>query len=133
MIYEDNQYKMNFDILQKELEYPSLFGENKYRIKVTILCNPHNPIGRCYTKKELLKFGGICLKNNLIIISDEIYYDLVFKGYKHISITSLSKDLEQNTITYMLRDKSLNLGGMGISFTIIPNNEWRKKSKNCIP
>ncbi len=129
--FENNTYKMDFDHLNKCLEYSPLFGGNKHKIKMSILCNPHNPVGRAFTKEELLEYGEICLKNNIAIISDEIHCDVVFKGHKHIPIASLSKELEQNTITCMSGGKTFNLASLSIAFSIIPNDKWRRAIKEA--
>ena len=117
----DNKYSMDFDNLEKAFIQSDKFGGHTHKIKSSILCNPHNPVGRSWTKEELKQYGEICLKNNITIISDEIHCDILYKGKKHTPIASLSKELEQNTITCMSGGKSFNMGGMAISFTIVPN------------
>lgn len=127
LIYKNNSYSMDFEHLRKKLEISNHFGGNKHRIRAAILCNPHNPVGKAYTKEELLEFGKICLDNNITILSDEIHSDLIFKGHKHTPIASLSKELEQNTITYMSGSKSFNIAGFAIAYAIIPNDTLRQR------
>ena len=130
LILENNKYTMDFDNLKKSFIQCEKFAGHTHKIKGTILCNPHNPVGRSWTKEELLEYGDICLKNNITIIADEIHCDIVYKGKKHYPIASLSKELEQNTITCMSGGKSFNMGGMAISFTIVPNPVLRKQMSN---
>ncbi len=86
-----------------------------------ILSNPHNPVGKVWSKEELLKLGEICIKHNLIIVSDEIHSDLVFDGKKHFSIASLSEQLASITVTFASMSKTFNLAGLASGFVIIPN------------
>lgn len=70
--------------------------ENKIKdVKLFILCNPHNPVGRVWTKDELKKLGDICIKHNVKIISDEIHSDIILKKHKHIPMASISKEFEK--------------------------------------
>lgn len=92
-----------------------------------MLCNPHNPGGSVWTKEELLKIGEICIENDLLILSDEIHSDLVFKPNKHIPIASLSKEIANRTITCMAPSKTFNLAGLSTSYVVIENEELRKK------
>ena len=124
---ENSKYVMDFDNLKDAFIQSDKFAGHTHKIKGSILCNPHNPVGRSWKKEELLKYGEICLKNNITIISDEIHCDLLYKGSKHYPIASLSKELEQNTITCMSGGKTFNMGGMAVSFTIVPNPVLRKQ------
>lgn len=98
----------------------------KNKVKVFVLCNPHNPVCRVWTKDELLKLGDICLKHNVKIISDEIHSDLVFLPNKHIPIASLSNELSNITITCTAPTKTFNLAGIKVSNIIIKNLTLRK-------
>lgn len=93
--------------------------------RAMILCNPHNPVGRVWTKEELTKLGELCLKNNMIIISDEIHGDLTFEGHKTIPMASISDELAQKTITFIAPSKTFNIAGLATSIAIIPNDEIR--------
>ena len=84
--------------------------------KILLLCSPHNPTGRVWSKKELLKLGNICLKNNIKIISDEIYSDLAFK--KFIPIASISKDISKITLTLNSPNKAFNIAGLNVAYAI---------------
>lgn len=88
-------------------------------VKLMIICNPHNPIGRVWTKEELEEIGKICLKYDVVVISDEIHSDLIYKGYKHTSFASISEEFEQNSITCTAPSKTFNLAGLQTSNIIL--------------
>ncbi|MGL5721021.1 MAG: MalY/PatB family protein [Brevinema sp.] len=124
--FDGQRYTMDFDHMEYCFSQSSKFAGHTHNLKATILCNPHNPIGRVWSKDELLRYGEICLKNEVVIISDEIHCDLLYSGQKHYPIASLNKELENNTITCMSGGKTFNMGGMAISFSIIPNPKLRQ-------
>ena len=92
-----------------------------------MLCSPHNPVGRVWTKEELNKYGEICRKHNVLMVSDEIHGDLILKDYKHIPIASLNDDFLYNTVTLTAPSKTFNIAGLAQSVAIIPNEELRNK------
>lgn len=100
-------------------------------VGVFILCNPHNPVGRVYTRAELERMGEICLRYGITICADEIHCDLVYPGHEHISIASLSEELAANTVTLMAASKTFNIPGLNFSFAIIPDGEKRKQMKKA--
>jgi cystathionine beta-lyase len=91
------------------------------RTKLWMFCNPHNPVGRAYTRAELERVADLCLRHDLIIISDEIHSDLVTDGHEHIAIASLSPEIAARTITLNAPSKSFNLPGLDLGFAVIPN------------
>lgn len=95
--------------------------------RVFILCNPHNPVGRVFSIDELERMAEICLRKGVVVCSDEIHCDLLFKGHKHIPIASLDKEIAQNTITLMAPTKTFNIAGLQCSFAIVQNKELRQK------
>jgi cystathionine beta-lyase len=97
------------------------------KTKLFILCNPHNPVGRVWTKDELAAIGTICLKHNIIILSDEIHSDLVFKPNKHVPLAKISEELANITITSMAPSKTFNIAGLSSSAAIITNPALRSK------
>jgi cysteine-S-conjugate beta-lyase len=123
-IEKNNRWEMDFDKMESIIDPDD---------KVFMLCNPHNPNGRVFTKKELLKLGEICKKHDLIICSDEIHCDLILDNTKeHISIASLNTDLENRTITLLAPSKTFNIAGLGCTFAVIPNKELRDQFKKTI-
>ncbi len=115
----DGYYTIDFEDFEKQIV--------KNNVKWFILCSPHNPIGRVWKKEELQKIANICLKHNVRVISDEIWRDLIIPGNKHIPFASLSKEVEDITITCFSASKSFNLAGMQASFVSIPRKEeWNK-------
>ena len=96
-----------------------------------ILCNPHNPVGRVYTRAELERMGEICLRYGITICADEIHCDLVYPGHEHVSIASLSEELAAGTVTLMAASKTFNIPGLNFSFAIIPDGEKRKQMKKA--
>ena len=115
---EDGRYTMDIDDLKAKITP---------KTKLLILCNPHNPVGRVFTKEELIELGSICKKNNIIIISDEIHADIVYEPHKHIPIASISKELSDITITCMAPSKTFNIAGFATSEIIIENESIRER------
>jgi len=91
-----------------------------------MLCNPHNPTGRTFSKIELHSMAQICLENNIIICSDEIHCDLVYPETKHIPIATLSEDIANNTISLLSASKTFNIAGLKSSAVIITNPGLRE-------
>ena len=95
-------------------------------VKMFMLCNPHNPVGRVWSAEELEKIGDICVKNGVTVVSDEIHQDFVFKG-KHQVFAGLKKEFQDISITCTSPSKTFNLASMMISNIFIPNPELRRK------
>ena len=118
LILEAGQYKMDLEGLKSVID-PSCC--------ILILCNPHNPGGRVWTRQELIDIAEICYDNNILVISDEIHSDLAFAPNKHIPFASVSEKAAQNSITFMAPSKTFNIAGIVSSYSIIPNEELRGK------
>lgn len=118
----DGYYQIDFDDLEEKISEKS---------RIFMLCNPQNPTGRVFDKDELTGIAEICLKNELIICSDEIHSDLVYSPNKHIPIASLSPEIAQNTITLIAPSKTFNIPGLKSSIAIIQNSELRRKFINA--
>jgi cysteine-S-conjugate beta-lyase len=105
------------------------------RTKMIIVCSPHNPISRVWTKTELKKLGDLCLRNNILIVSDEIHGDLVYHGFKHVPFPAASPKFVDKVITCTAASKTFNLPGLRTSNIIIPDPELRKQftavMRNC--
>lgn len=114
----DNHFEMDYEDLEDKL---------KKGVKMMILCNPHNPLGRCWTKAELQKVGELCLQYHCLLVSDEIHSDLMMPGYKHTPMANISNAIAQNTITCMAPSKTFNIAGLATSEIIIPNENLRRQ------
>jgi len=119
LIYKDGIYRIDFDDLEMKASDP--------KAKLLLLCSPHNPAGRVWTKDELCRMGEICLRNQVIVISDEIHCDLVFAGYRHIPFATLSDAFLQNSVTCTAPSKTFNLAGLKAANIIAPNETLRLK------
>ncbi len=122
LLYLDQTYKIDFEDLAKKAK----------QAKMILISSPHNPVSRCWTKEELLLLGEICIKNEVIIISDEIHADLILPGYKHIPIASLSDELAEITVTCMAPSKTFNVAGLFNSSIIIKNSKLRERFVNVL-
>ena len=118
LILRDGRYYMDFEDLEKRAD-----GD----VKLMILCSPANPVGRVWDEEDLRRVGEFCIKNGIILISDEIHSDIVFPGYRHTPTATLSKELAQITITCMAPSKTFNLAGLRSSVIIIPDQNLRGK------
>ena len=118
----NNHYTMDFEDLEKKVKDP--------RAKMIILCNPHNPVGRVWTKEELKQLGEICIKNEILILSDEIHCDLIFPGYKLTNFATINDEFAQNSITCTSTSKTFNLAGLKISNIVIPNQKISQTFRN---
>ncbi len=117
---EDDRYVFDFDDLKRKID-----GDTK----MLILCSPHNPGGRVWTKEELTELGRICFERNVIIVSDEIHSDLIFPGYKHTPIANISEEFSLNCITIMSASKTFNIAGLSSAYIVIENKEHLTKFK----
>ena len=110
-----------------EMDYDHLEEVAKKGAKLLLLCSPHNPIGRVWTKTELIRLGDICLAHGIRIIADEIHCDLVFSEHLHTPFSSISEEFRNNTFTCIAPSKTFNLAGLQASITIFPNVEDRNQ------
>ena len=119
LIYEDYAYRIDFDDLEKKAKDP--------KNKMLILCSPHNPIGRVWTRDELEKVGRICIDNNVLVVSDEIHFDFILTGHKHTVFANISEEFAQHCIICTAPSKTFNIAGLKISNIVIPNDHLRKQ------
>ncbi|MCG5104059.1 MalY/PatB family protein [Oceanobacillus alkalisoli] len=117
LVFEDHYYTIDFADFEAKLK----------EVKAFILCSPHNPVGRVWKKEELEKMAELCVKHDVLIISDEIHGDLSYPGYKHIPIAALSEDVANQTITCMAPSKTFNVPGLATSYCVTSNQEVRAK------
>ena len=125
--------ELNFDGSGYTVDYEDF--EQKivhHNVKLFILCNPHNPVGRVWTRKELVRMGDICVKHGVTVISDEIHADFVYPGYKHTVFASLKPEFEDITITCTAPTKTFNLAGLQISNIFVSNRTMRSRIRQEI-
>jgi len=116
----NSRYEMDFEDLKEKVKDP--------KVKMIILCNPHNPTGRVWTKEELTQFGEICLENQVLVISDEIHADIIYPGsHNFTAFASISDEFAQNSITCTSPSKPFNYPSLKVSNIIIPNTKLRGK------
>lgn len=120
--WEDGTYKMDLEDLRRKIQ----------GVKVIILSNPHNPVGRVWRKDELEALGRLCIDHNVLVVSDEIHADLLFPGYKHIPFASISEEFAQHSIVCTAASKTFNIAGLKNSNIIIPNPEIAKQYEATI-
>jgi cysteine-S-conjugate beta-lyase len=118
LVYSDGNYTIDFDDLENKAADPG--------VKLLIISNPHNPAGRVWTKEELQRIGDICLKNDVIVISDEIHSDLVISGFTHVPFASLGKSYSANSITLSSPTKTFNLAGLQVGYLFTENKEFKQ-------
>jgi len=109
----DGYYQVDFEDLKKK-------AANE-RVKMIVLCSPHNPVGRVWSRDELERLGRICMDHNVLVVSDEIHADLLLNGNTHTPFASISEEFARNSITCYAPTKTFNLAGLQISNIIIPN------------
>lgn len=114
-------YQIDFEDFERKIE--------QEHVKLFILCNPHNPVGRVWTVEELQKLGEICLRHHVIVVSDEIHNDFVYPGYEHTVFANVDPRFAEFTLTCTAPSKTFNLAGLQISNIFIPNENLRKAFK----
>ena len=110
-------YEIDWDIFEKQARKAGMF----------LLCNPHNPLGIIFSRKELLKMAEICLRNKVLMVSDEIHSELLFDDNKFIPMAKLSPEIVKHTITLIAPSKTFNVPGLFCGFAIIPDRELREQ------
>jgi cystathionine beta-lyase len=117
--YDGGQYSIDFEDLEAKLSHP--------QTTMMILCNPHNPIGKIWSKEELKKIGELCHKHHVVVLSDEIHCDLTEPGCEYIPFASASDLCAKNSITCISASKSFNLAGLQSAAVVIPDEALRQK------
>ena len=115
---DDRRYHIDFEDFERKIR--------EERIRLFLLCNPHNPVGRAWTEEELARLGDICVRHGVTVVSDEIHQDFVFRGRHHV-FAGLGRDCEGISVTCTSPSKTFNLAGMMISNIFIPNQALRRK------
>ena len=115
---ENGYYEMDFENLEKVADE---------KCKLLILSNPHNPAGLCWSKETLQRLAHFCYTHKILVVSDEIHCDMALWDNKHIPFATVSKEAEQNSITFSAPSKTFNIAGIVSSWAIVPNDEIREK------
>lgn len=114
---ENQEYKIDFDKLKQLAKEKST--------KLLLLCSPHNPVGRVWSKEELLEVGRICCENQVFVVADEIHCDLIMPGYTFSSFAGLGKEIQENAMICLSPSKTFNLAGLSSSCIFIPDKNRR--------
>lgn len=117
LVLRDGRYRMDFDGLERLAAAP--------RTRLLFLCNPHNPVGRVWTRDELARLGGICRAHGVLVVSDEIHGDIVLPGYGHTPFASISDEDAANSVTCLSPAKTFNIAACSAAFTVIPDEARR--------
>lgn len=115
--WENGRYTMDFDDLEEKAK----------QAKLMLLCSPHNPVGRVWTRDELLKVADICNRHHVLVFSDEIHFDFIYPGHHHTVYATLNETCREHCIIGTAASKSFNLAGLATSNIVIPNEELRKR------
>lgn len=118
ILQDDGRYVMDYGLLEQQARDGA---------RMLLLCSPHNPGGRVWTRGELERVAEIARKYDLLVVADEIHHDLVFSGYKHVPFAALSEDATQRTVTCIAPSKTFNLAGLQAAAVVIPDEGRRTK------
>ena len=118
LIYHDGTYSFDFEGLERACADP--------KATLMLLCNPHNPAGRVWTREELARVGEIARRHGVAVVSDEIHCEIVMPGYHYTPFGSVSPEDQANCVTLCSPSKSFNIAGLHIANIVTPNAEWRR-------
>ena len=124
LIYQDLTYSIDFDDLEEKASDP--------RATLLLLCNPHNPAGRVWTREELTKIGDICLRNDVIVVSDEIHCDLTYPGHTFIPFASISERFLKKSVTCSAPSKTFNIAGLQVANIFAADEDIRNKINKAL-
>jgi len=110
-------YEIDWDLFEKRIKKAGIF----------LLCNPHNPLGIIFSRKELTRMAEICIKHNVVIVSDEIHSELLLGSNKFTPMAKFSREIEKHVITLIAPSKTFNVPGLFCGFAIIPNKDLRER------
>lgn len=124
LVYRNETYRINFEDLERKAADP--------KVKLLLLCNPHNPAGRVWTRQELTRIGEICLRHDVIVVADEIHCELVFPGHTYTPFASISDAFRMNSVTCTSPSKAFNLAGLQIANIFAADESMRMKIDKAI-
>lgn len=119
LIYEDGRYRMDYEDFEQKII------ENQVRL--FLLCNPHNPVGRVWTREELQRIGEICIRHNVIIFADEIHGDFTYPGYHYTPFASISEEFARHTVVGTSPSKTFNLAGLQAANIVVLDETLRRQ------
>lgn len=119
-----DSYRMDYEDLERKAADP--------RVKILLLCNPHNPVGRVWTKEELVRLGDICIRNGVTVVSDEIHGELALEGSVYTPFASLSEAFQMHSVTCLSPSKAFNMAGLQIANIVCTDGEVRRKIDKAI-
>lgn len=122
--YEDNTFSIDYEDLERRAADP--------KTTLMLLCNPHNPSGRVWTREELRRIGDICIKNNVVVVADEIHCELVHPGFTYTPFSSVSEEFQKHSVTCVAPSKAFNIAGLQIANIIVENDKWRQRIDKAI-
>ena len=120
----EDTWKVDFEDLERKVSDP--------KVKLFLLCNPHNPAGRVWTKEELARMGEICFRHDVMVISDEIHCELVFPEYRYTPFASISEEFAARSVVCISPSKAFNMAGLQIANIVAPDEEVRQKIDKAI-
>lgn len=121
LLYEEGRYRVDYEDFEAKI--------TDSNVKMFILCNPHNPVGRVWSQEELRRMGDICNRHKVFVVSDEIHCDFIRPGFCHTNYATLGREYEQNCMLCTSPSKTFNLAGLQVSNIFIPNEEKRARMK----
>lgn len=122
--YEDNTFSIDYEDQERRAADP--------KTTLMLLCNPHNPSGRVWTREELRRIGDICIKNNVVVVADEIHCELVHPGFTYTPFASVSEEFQKHSVTCVAPSKAFNIAGLQIANIIVENDKWRQRIDKAI-
>ena len=124
LVYENHTYRIDFEDLERKA--------SDERVKVMLLCNPHNPAGRVWTREELMQIGEISLRHNVTVVSDEIHCELTSPGHAYTPFASLPETVTGHAVTCISPSKAFNIAGLQIANIVAPDEEIRRRIDKAI-
>lgn len=124
LVFADHTYSINYDDLERKAADP--------KVKVMLLCNPHNPAGRVWRREELIRIGEICIRHGVVIVSDEIHCELVFPGHHYTPFASISENFLRHSVICLSPSKAFNIAGLQIANIVCADAGWRAKIDRAI-
>ncbi len=124
LVHKESGYEIDFEDFETKIK--------NEKVRLFILCSPHNPVGRVWRREELEKILEICVRHDVLIISDEIHCDFTYSGYEHIVFATLSEEARERCLVCTAPSKTFNLAGLQTSNLLIPNKELRKKVRKAL-